>query len=408
MSAPRKARGVPLLSLAVLLGGWVAVRAAVWESPFPHDLAEPLSLLASEQSAPPVAVLPQAQLQSVQALPEIGQSDTRQAETGHAETGHAETGLAETRQADPATPVWIDRPLREQVQRTNYYEPVVQQQQPAPGPVNRGGMRANAMIAHAMLLAAGYDMGSRPSDTAPFQRGVGPVVPGVASAPEALPGQPGTERRWTFDLWALWRDDTTTPLTSGRPSYGRSQVGAVLSYRLAPASGHAPRAYLRATRALEGQQETDVAAGLSARPFARVPVRLAAEARVSETDRGTELRGAAYAVTELPPVNLPGGMTGEAYVQGGYVSGEFATPFVDGQARITRQLAGTDDFRLTAGAAAWGGAQEDGERLDVGPTAGVSFRLGQARGRVSADYRFRVAGDAEPASGPALTLTAGF
>ena len=40
---------------------------------------------------------------------------------------------------------------------------------------------------------------------------------------------------------------------------------------------------------------------------------------------------------------------------------------------------------------------------DVGPTAAVTFRLGDARGRVAADYRFRVAGDAEPSSGPALT-----
>ena len=129
---------------------------------------------------------------------------------------------------------------------------------------------------------------------------------------------------------------------------------------------------------------------------------------MSETVAGTELRGAAYAVTELPPVALPGGLTGEAYVQGGYVTGDFATAFVDGQARITGELAGTENFRLTAGGGAWGGAQEDAERLDIGPSAGVSFRLGQARGRVSADYRFRVAGDAEPASGPALTLTAGF
>jgi len=44
----------------------------------------------------------------------------------------------------------------------------------------------------------------------------------------------------------------------------------------------------------------------------------------------------------------------------------------------------------------------------VGPSAGISFRLGEAQGRVAADYRFRVAGNAEPASGPALTLTAGF
>lgn len=63
---------------------------------------------------------------------------------------------------------------------------------------------------------------------------------------------------------------------------------------------------------------------------------------------------------------------------------------------------------VTAGAGVWGGAQEGSSRLDVGPSAAVSFRLGQARARLAADYRFRVAGEAAPASGPALTLSAGF
>ncbi len=66
------------------------------------------------------------------------------------------------------------------------------------------------------------------------------------------------------------------------------------------------------------------------------------------------------------------------------------------------------DFDLRAGAGAWGGAQEDAARLDIGPSASVSFQLGEGRGRLAADYRIRVAGDAEPSSGPALTLSAGF
>ncbi len=261
-----------------------------------------------------------------------------------------------------------------------------------------------------MLLAAGYSASREADGRQSYRSGVGPVAPGVVYAPQASQDfvREDARSRWSMDLWALWREDTTTPITSGRPSYGRSQAGAVVRYRLDPASRHAPQLHLRATRALDGERETDVALGASAKLLPSVPVRLAAEARVSETDAGTELRGAAYAVTELPPVNLPAGFTGEAYAQGGYVTGEFATPFIDGQARITRELASAGDFRLTAGGGVWGGAQEDAERLDVGPSAGVSFRIGATRGRVSAVYRFRVAGDAEPSSGPALTLTAGF
>jgi hypothetical protein len=38
----------------------------------------------------------------------------------------------------------------------------------------------------------------------------------------------------------------------------------------------------------------------------------------------------------------------------------------------------------------------------------VYFGNGAVHSRLSLDYRFRVAGDAVPASGPALTLSAGF
>ena len=53
--------------------------------------------------------------------------------------------------------------------------------------------------------------------------------------------------------------------------------------------------------------------------------------------------------------------------------------------------------------------EHDG-RVDAIGLGGLTpvFRVGEARGRLAADYRFRVAGDAEPRSGPALTVSAGF
>lgn len=160
--------------------------------------------------------------------------------------------------------------------------------------------------------------------------------------------------------------------------------------------------------ALQGTREREAALGLSARPLAQVPVRVAAELRASERVGGTELRPAAYAVTELAPQALPLGTSAEAYAQAGYVGGTGHSAFVDGQVRVDRSIASVDDFDLRAGGGAWGGAERGGARLDVGPSASVTFDMGEARGRLAADYRFRVAGDARPASGPALTLSAGF
>ena len=216
------------------------------------------------------------------------------------------------------------------------------------------------------------------------------------------------ERRWTGDSWLLLREDSAAPLLASQPSYGRSQAGAVLRYAIAPSSRHRPQAYVRASGALEAPRDLEMAGGLSVRPIAKLPVRVAGELRVADTRGGTDLRPAAYAVTELVPLTLPLGTRAEVYAQAGYVGGDFATAFVDGQARVVGDVAQIGGVRLSVGAGTWGGAQKGASRLDVGPSAMASFRLGEVNARVALDYRVRVAGKAKPRSGPALTLAAGF
>jgi hypothetical protein len=148
---------------------------------------------------------------------------------------------------------------------------------------------------------------------------------------------------------------------------------------------------------------------LAARPLAGVPLSVAAEVRVFDGPAGREVRPAAFAVTELPAARLPLGLRAEAYAQAGYVGGRFATAFVDGQARVDRRVARLGQAaEMRVGGGVWGGAQKGAARLDVGPSATASFRLGEAQSHVALDYRVRVAGAAEPGSGPALTISAGF
>ncbi len=47
-------------------------------------------------------------------------------------------------------------------------------------------------------------------------------------------------------------------------------------------------------------------------------------------------------------------------------------------------------------------------RIDLGPTLLVRAPFGKVSVDVAADWRFRVAGNAVPGSGPALTLSTGF
>jgi len=238
-------------------------------------------------------------------------------------------------------------------------------------------------------------------------------VPGGSSAAAPYPasaesgGRDGADR-WSGDAWVFWRRGSEATVVPGAQGYGRSQAGAVIRLAMVPASALRPQAHLRASAALEGPREREIAAGISGRPLSDVPVRLAAEARVTETDFGTELRPAAFAVTEIPPFRLPAGLTGETYIQGGYVGGSYDTAFVDGQLGIAREFALSDAARFRLGAGMWGGAQRGVSRIDVGPSAQLKFRLGGVNARASADYRFRVAGNARPSSGPALTLSAGF
>lgn len=384
-------RGGALATLAGILILWTTARVVFWEPPFP-----PASLSNSpEASAQPVA--PRA---PDSAAP-INPAGPRLAPPARVIPQPLERAL----------PEWRPRPLPEQL------SPVQPNAFPDQTPLgrspltSRGFAAAGQLVAHALLLQAGY----KTADTVAVRSYRGRPARDVnslrlASIPLAAEEmqQSAGPSRWSFAAWALWRDDRSSPLLSGRPSYGRSQIGAVMRYRLSPASDQSLELHARASRALEGSLEQEAAFGISGRPLPAVPVRLAAEARVSETVSGTQVRGAGYVVTEIPPVDMPAGLNAELYAQAGYVSGDFATPFADGQLRITRQLADANEFRIEAGGGAWGGAQQNAGRLDIGPTAALAFRVGEIRGRVAADYRFRVAGNAEPSSGPALTLSAGF
>lgn len=226
-----------------------------------------------------------------------------------------------------------------------------------------------------------------------------------------LQGAVGSGRRWSADSWLLLRKGGNVSLASGfaPATYGASQFGAVLRYRLSPRSGHRPSAYLRTTAALNGSQEKEAAFGFSARPVSSFPLAVAAEMRATDQPGSRQVRPAVLGWTEIAPFTLPFGTRGEFYAQGGYVGGKLKTPFADGQLRVDRRMVELGRTDLRAGGGAWAGAQKGASRVDVGPTATVGVPIsGSASARLGFDWRFRVTGNAEPKSGPALTLSAGF
>jgi hypothetical protein len=258
------------------------------------------------------------------------------------------------------------------------------------------------------------------SNAAQFSKGLPPLHTGAPATrygePAALLGGRlgrliGDPARWSMDAWALIRDNGDKIPSAGTlpATYGASQAGAVLRYRLSLRDRRQLTAYLRTTSTVGGLSETSAALGLSARPLPAVPILAAVEGRVTEQGGMRRVQPAAMAVTALPPLALPGSLRAEVYAQGGYVGGRYATPFADGQIRVDRPLATLGRIEARVGAGAWGGIQKGASRLDAGPGATVSMPLSpKVFGRFAVDWRFRVAGNAEPDSGPALTVAAGF
>ncbi|MGN6501271.1 MAG: hypothetical protein ACTHKM_14140 [Tsuneonella sp.] len=113
-------------------------------------------------------------------------------------------------------------------------------------------------------------------------------------------------------------------------------------------------------------------------------------------------------MSELAPLALPFDLRAEAYLAGGYVAGANRTAFVGGQLRVDRHIGTIGGAAMRVGGGVWGGAQRGARALDLGPSARAEIPVGGHRVAVEAGYRWRVAGSAEPRSGPALTVSTGF
>lgn len=218
------------------------------------------------------------------------------------------------------------------------------------------------------------------------------AIPGTVFAPERLDPLPD---RWSLSLWMVARGAGGNGAAPGG-QIGGGQAGARVAWLLSPRLRLA--AYGRVTTPLSGR-DREAALGLEWQPT-RAPVRLIAERRfgLDGNPGGTGLGAIAGIDGEWRGFRL------EAYGQAGAVLRRRADPYADGAARGTRTVEAGGPVRLGLGAGAWGAAQRDAQRLDIGPSATLAVR----NLRFALDWRQRVAGEARPGSGLALTLGADF
>jgi len=206
--------------------------------------------------------------------------------------------------------------------------------------------------------------------------------------------------RWQVSSWALVRSQEVglpgSSALSGTGNLGGSQAGARLTYLV----NRQVSASLRTSSDI-GRRGFEVAGGVRVQPLQSIPFWVTAERRQRVGQFGGRNAFAIFAETGLFQQPLPLELSLDAYLQGGVVGLRSRDLFVDGALAITRPVYRT----LSAGFGVWGGAQPGLYRLDVGPRVSMQVRKNV---RVHFDYRHRLAGNALPGSGPAITLAADF
>lgn len=231
-------------------------------------------------------------------------------------------------------------------------------------------------------------------------------APGVGTGGIAATAPFSSRKGWAGGAWFFVRSggavpDNPLPLAQ----IGGNQAGVRVAYGFGE-SGRV-RAYVRATVTPSSGGQREAALGIAFAPMPGIPMDVQVEHRLAPQGRGRNAL-ALLASGGVSDMELPAGFRLDAYAQAGVVGVRHPAPFGDAAASVERELASHHGRSLAAGIMAAAAAQPGAARLDVGPR--ISLRLPDiGKGsRLALDWRQRVAGEARPASGLALTLAADF
>lgn len=334
----------PLRFLAVVLGGWAALRTA---------------LIAPPWSAPPADVAVAAAVARTPARPAL----------------RSATETQPPQRPDQAVALGRTSPAMIQ-------------------PLSRPISRASKTGTLHYILAPGVEVpGASVATAAPAAR-----PPHVAPSPRLAPAP---ARRWSLSAWTFVRRGDETPLAAGG-LIGGSQAGGRLTYRLNRDPAQPLALSLRLSTPLPRTAGAEAALGLDWKPIGTLPLRLLAERRQALGGEGRSAFGLTVhgGVSDAPL----GRFRLDAYAQAGIVGIESRDLFGDGSIRLSLPLG----ERVRAGAGAWAAAQPGLARLDVGPLASLRLPVAGRAVTLAADWRLRIAGNARPGSGPTLTLGTDF
>ena len=207
--------------------------------------------------------------------------------------------------------------------------------------------------------------------------------------------------RVQLTTWAMLRPaqagSTGSQSLAAGGSLGASQAGARLTYNFTRQIAASFR-----TSSDVGRRGGEVAGGIRVQPLLGIPVWLTAERRQRIGRLGDGRNAfAMFFESGLYDRPMPVGFRLDSYLQAGVVGWRTRDKFIDGGLTLTRPV-----YRqFSAGLGVWGGAQPGLYRVDAGPR--VTMRV-RGTMRVHFDWRQRLAGNARPGSGPAITLAGDF
>jgi hypothetical protein len=256
-------------------------------------------------------------------------------------------------------------------------------------------------IALALLGLVRYGDAQPVVQAAPSQ--AASLLPGFPHPASAdMPAGRPPPSRWSGSAWLFARAGSGLAPGGLGGQLGGSQAGVRIAYavdrkhRLALAG--------RVSSPL-GPGLREAAVGVEWQPT-RLPLRLVAEQRFAISG-GRGGSGLAL-VGGVGPTRLPLGFRLDAYGQAGVIRRTTTEAYGDGAVRIAHPLAAIGGVRVDLGAGVWGAAQRGAARLDLGPSLALTVPIDRRSVRLGFDWRARIAGDARPGSGPALTLGADF
>lgn len=267
---------------------------------------------------------------------------------------------------------------------------------PAPAPAYRQPPRQTAYTPLEPIAAPIFYSKIPELDEWPLSR-IAAASSSRPVAPVQAPLEPRLDRL-QLTAWALLRGRSGQGSLATGGTLGGSQGGARLTYAL----NRNIAASLRTSSPIGGGSGGEVAAGVRLTPFPSIPFSITAERRQRIGRMGAGRSAfALFAEGGLYQTPLPLDFSLDAYAQAGVVGINSRDLFADGALSVTRPVYGP----VSAGFGIWGGVQPGLYRVDAGPRLSLRVRRNI---RIDLDWRQRLADQAEPGSGPALTLAGNF